>query len=269
MRNKNKWFPYGLETNTRKMLRLFCFPYAGGSSKAFRAWVNASETVDIVPVELPGRGGHISEPSIESIDQLIEAFLPQLLAAANGHPFMLYGHSLGAMIAFQLAFVLQERSYPCPDKIIVAGRHAPHHPDPSRLNSSMNEQEMKEEIRRLNGTPKELFNSPEMVEFFLNFLKSDLKLHESFNYYGQTLNIPIIAHCGEKDEEAGLLIMSYWQERTRVDFSIQEFPGNHFFVQSLGTEYFNVLKKTIVEETSPGELARHEFIPFNQKQQTG
>lgn len=246
--SKTKWFPYGANTNSKCKIQVFCFYFAGGSSSVFKQWVGASKEIAFIPVELPGRGMRIGEPGMERIEEVVGDIIPMIYEVARP-PFSFFGHSMGAMIAFQTAWQLHSHHMLIPEMLIVAGRHAPHRPDPSRLNSKMNDDELINELKRLNGTPGEILDNPEMIRFLIPIIRSDLKLHESFKYTGQTLQIPIYAHCGHLDYEADKKIMGYWKEVTDGPFQIEEFQGDHFFVQSLGELYVNNLITTLSRKT--------------------
>ena len=247
-KNKN-WFPFGVvsrKEGSPPKRQVFCFPFAGGSATIFKPWLNQSGAANYIPVELPGRGLRMMEPPMTEMQALIELMIPDLLEVAT-MPFAFFGHSLGAALSFQLAWTLQDRQLPTPDRLVVAGRHAPHQPDPSQLKSSMNDREMIEELKRLNGTPKEILENKEMLNFLMPMIRDDLKLHESFTYASQKLSIPVIAHCGNLDDEADKDIMSHWSHVTDKPFQIRQFDGDHFFVQRLGQRYFEILDRTITE----------------------
>ncbi|OED45986.1 hypothetical protein AB832_01105 [Flavobacteriaceae bacterium (ex Bugula neritina AB1)] len=222
-----KWFPYGTGTNKKRKLKVFCFYFAGGSSSVFRNWIGVSELIDFIPFELPGRGIRISEPYIEDIKDLVNEIIPVIYNVAQKTPFSLYGHSLGAMIAFQTAWELQERKLISPESLIVA------------------DEEIIEELRNLNGTPKEIIENKDIMRFMIPMIRSDLKLHESFKYEGQKLNIPITAHCGDGDHEADKMIMEYWKDMTIENFTLEEFKGDHFFIQSTENKYLDRLIDTV------------------------
>lgn len=253
-----KWFPLNhrkmreaddksiVSDHTAECIQVFCFPSAGSSAGLYRTWCQAAKNnaqVDFIPVEIPGRGNHISSPAAASVDELTENFLSVFLTIARP-PFILYGHSFGALVAFQVVHTLQQRGLHLPEKLIVAGRHAPHMKDPNPLNSVSTDAEMIEEIKRMGGTPEVVLNHPEMLRFTLSQLRADLRTHESFRYTGQKVRIPIEAHCGSQDD-ANRMIVEYWKEVTEEDFHIKEFEGDHFFIKSLGDSYFYALLDSI------------------------
>ncbi|NQX86429.1 MAG: thioesterase [Flavobacteriaceae bacterium] len=253
-----KWFPFNYNDireskqpkqflkSQEEQTTVFCFPSAGSSASLYRPWYQATKqnpAVNFVPVEIPGRGNHITAPNAKSIDELIERFLAVFLEVPH-NSYILYGHSFGAVVAFQLAYTIQQKGLPLPEKLIVAGRHAPHMKDPSPLNSVSSDEEMIAEIKAMGGTPDVVLNHPEMLKFMLTQLRADLRTHESFKYTGQKLQIPIEAHCGTQDD-ANKTVVEYWKDVAESEFLLKEFQGHHFFIQSLGESYLNTLLNSI------------------------
>jgi medium-chain acyl-[acyl-carrier-protein] hydrolase len=255
-----RWFPFNHRkiqeenenTNSfrpsEERIQVFCFPSAGSSASLYRNWCSATHNmkdIDFIPVEIPGRGNHITSPAAASIDELVEAFLSVFPKVVRS-PYIIYGHSFGAAVAFQVAYTLQERGFQLPEKLIVAGRHAPHMKDPNPMSSASTDAEIIEEIKKMGGTPEAILNHPEMLQFTLSQLRGDLRTHESLLYAGQKLNFPIEAHCATQDD-ANKEIVEYWKEVTTDEFQIKEFEGHHFFIQALGDTYLNSLMDTITQ----------------------
>ncbi|WP_312203353.1 thioesterase II family protein [Anaerospora hongkongensis] len=250
MKNTNRWFPFTRNQESKKTTKVFCFHYAGGSSAIFKHWAVSRLPVEFIPVELPGRGARIGELCEENFDCLIEQLIPSLTAVINNRPFCFFGHSMGAMIAFETAYQLRQKYGVQPEKLIVAGRHAPHRPDLSFFKSHMDDEALIAELKRLQGTPPEILENKEFIRFLLPMIRSDYKLHESYAYRGQKLSIPIIAHAGKYDRDANAAIMQHWQQVTDGIFAIEEFNGNHFFVQDLGEAYLAELVREVLQTDS-------------------
>ncbi|MBU3186317.1 thioesterase II family protein [Clostridium estertheticum] len=250
MDKKNCWFPMNQKDDSEKLYRVFCFHYAGGSSTAYKNWNKNSHPIEFIPVELPGRGTRIYEPCIEEFDVLMDELIPNLKKMIDHRPFFFYGHSMGAIIAFRAAYKLQKLYGIHPEKLIVAGRHAPHRGDSCVFKSYMGEEALIKELKRLEGTPKEALENKELLQFILPLVKSDYKLHESYKYYGEKLSIPIIAHAGINDGEANIDEMQHWNKVTGGSFEIKEFQGNHFFVQTLGNKYVSEIIKIVMSTES-------------------
>lgn len=255
-----KWFPFNHRkireenenrtsfSHAEERIQVFCFPSAGSGASLYRTWCDAAKNtgdIDFIPVEIPGRGNHITSPVAASIDELVEGFLSVFPKVVRS-PYIIYGHSFGAAVAFQAAHTLQERGFQLPEKLIVAGRHAPHMKDPNPMSSTSTDEEIIEEIKKMGGTPQAILNHPEMLQWTLSQLRGDLRTHESLKYTGQKLQIPIEAHCATHDD-ANKEIMEYWKDVTVEKFQVKEFEGHHFFIQALGTTYLNSLIDTIAQ----------------------
>lgn len=245
MSEKNKWFPTINKEKEMNSHKVFCFHYAGGSSSVYKQWAVFNGPVEFIPVELPGRGTRIAEKCIEDFDSLMDELIPNLKEVIGKDIFTLYGHSMGASIAFDAACRLKSKYNILPEKLIVAGRHAPHQEDPSVFKSYMGDDKLIKELKRLNGTPKEVLENKMLLQFVLPMIRSDYKLHESYKYNGEKLSVPIIAHTGIEDYEANYNVMKEWKNMTTRGFQIKKFNGNHFFVQNLGNEYMMQLAETV------------------------
>lgn len=245
MKVTNKWFPFGYEKESDKPM-VFCFHCAGGNSAFYREW-SKNLVVNFVPVELPGRGRRISEPCSEDMEKLIEELVIPILIASEGKNYYFYGHSMGALIAFATAHKIEEKYHSSPQKLIVAGRTAPNYSDNARFKSYMDNTALLKELRRLKGTPEEILNNDEIMDFMIPVIRNDYMLLESYHYNGQILDIPIVAHAGSNDEDASLEEMEHWKEVTSKSCITQEFNGNHFFVQTLGDYYMQAVVNTIFE----------------------
>lgn len=255
-----KWFPFNHRkireennsatpfSHSEERIQVFCFPSAGSGASLYRAWCEATKNIDdidFIPVEIPGRGNHITSPAAASIDELVDNFL-SVFSKVVRSPYIIYGHSFGAAVAFQVAYTLQERGFQLPERLIVAGRHAPHMKDPNPMSSTSTDAEMIEEIKKMGGTPEAILNHPEMLQFTLSQLRGDLRTHESLRYTGQKLQIPIEAHCATQDD-AHKEVVEYWKDVTTDDFQLKEFEGHHFFIQALGDTYLNSLMDSITK----------------------
>jgi surfactin synthase thioesterase subunit len=147
-------------------LRLFCLPHAGGGAVEYRSWSDdLSEDVEVHPVHLPGRESRLQEPAFDRIEPLVEA-LVEALGAGPRRPYALFGHSMGALVAFELARELRRRSGPAPKHLFLSGRSAPRYPSPARAVHSLPEADFIEYLRTLNGTPDVILGDAQMRALF-------------------------------------------------------------------------------------------------------
>src|SRR2546421_132109 len=148
------WFPR-LQSNPEANLRLFCFPYAGGSSRLFYRWQEGlPASVEVVPVELPGRGMRLSQPPFANLRPMVQAIV-EAIAPRLDKPFAFFGHSMGALISLELARALRREHGREPVHLFVSGRRAPHLPETLPPMHDLPEAEFIEGLRGLNGTPPE------------------------------------------------------------------------------------------------------------------
>ena len=231
-------FPYLEKNNKDKLYQLFCFPHAGGNSLTFAKWVDASSKVDIIPISLDERG---SENSFDALAALIAERIVKIL---DGRPFCFYGHSMGAALAFSVAYFC-ETKYQCyPEKLIVAGRQPPYDNSTESFHSSMGMNALIEELRNAGGTSQELLENDTFRTYILPEIMNDYKLHEDFKYHEEIINIPIIAHCGAEDFEASKDVMKGWKMVTTKDFKMKVFSGGHFFPHNCN-QYLSELEQEI------------------------
>ncbi len=219
--------------NPQASVRLFCFPYAGGSSLIFRIWSNSlPQTVEVCPIELPGRGTQMKLAPVSRIEPLVEA----LAIALQPHldkPFAFFGHSMGGLVSFELAHLLRREYNISPIHLFVSGRRPPQTPNPKPPIHALPEPEFIEELRRLNGTPKAVLENAELMQLLIPILRADFAVLETYVYAPKPiLDCPITAFGGLQDEEVSCDELQGWRNQTNAAFSEQMFPGDHFFLHS-------------------------------------
>lgn len=214
-------------------LRLFCLPYAGGNASLYYSWIDAlPEEVEICPIQLPGRGARFSEDPYSQISALIPSLAQAILPALNS-PFALFGHSMGALISFELARYLRKRYGIQPELLMLSGHHAPHLPRPPRLFSALPDEQFIEAIRLYNGTPAAVLGNTELMNLVLPVLRADFSLCDSYQYSDEeALACHILAYGGLQDPESNLQDLLAWRSQTSRSLRVRIFPGDHFFIDS-------------------------------------
>jgi medium-chain acyl-[acyl-carrier-protein] hydrolase len=229
------------------VLRLFCFPYAGGGALAYHQWWRElPPEIDVVPVELPGRGHRMREPARRSFPGLIS----EIEAAISPHldiDFALFGHSMGATIAFELVRQLRRRGLPQPRLLIVSGRRAPQLPADDPPTYNLPEAEFIAELHKLNGTPKEVLDSQELMSLMLPLLRADFELIQTYQFTPDApLSCPISAYGGTEDSELPRNRLLPWREQTTGEFSLRMLTGDHFFLRSSQTELLRLISRDLI-----------------------
>ncbi|MEK7327028.1 MAG: thioesterase domain-containing protein [Chloroflexota bacterium] len=215
-------------------LRLFCFPHAGGGVAVFRGWAQAlPPEIEACYVQLPGRDSRLREQLHDRLlplaDVVAETLLPRL-----DKPFAFFGHSMGALLSFELARKLRRHHGLNPVHLIVSGRRAAHLPDPAPPIHQLSEAGFVAAIRRrYDGLSDAVLREPELMQIFLPILRADLAMVETYVCQPEDpLACPISAFGGLQDVNVSREVLDAWRVQTRGAFTLEMFPGNHFFLQS-------------------------------------
>lgn len=213
-------------------MRLFCFPYAGASAMVYQRWRRkVPNWLDIKPVELSGRGIKMLEPLAADWETLTATLIREI-ASDIRQPYVLFGHSLGALIAFEVAHGLHRRGLPLPAALIVSGTHAPSRRDNQRFEQLDSDAQLLAEMQRLNGTEAAILASKELMDLTLPVLRADFKLCARYRRQVRPLlPMPLHVFAGSDDETSDETLRA-WQMETTADFSLHYFNGDHFFIQS-------------------------------------
>ena len=232
--------------NTHARLRLFCFAHSGGGASFFRRWGESIGTdIDVCSLQLPGRENRRSEPPFTQFTPLIETLVDVLLPYMD-LPFAFFGHSLGALISFELAHQLRRQGRQGPAQLFVSGRRAPHIPRPETSIVALPDREFIEEIQRFHGTAPEVLQNKEVMELFLPLLRADFSLYESFVYASEgALNCPISVFGGDDDTEVSIATLIAWKEHTTSMFKLHVFPGNHFFLLEAEAQLLQIINRDV------------------------
>jgi medium-chain acyl-[acyl-carrier-protein] hydrolase len=236
------------ESESESRIRLFCFPYAGSSAQIFRGWQQElPKEIEVSPVHLPGRGKRVREKPLTELLALAEVLTAELSPHID-KPYALFGHSLGATIAFEVTRGLRRVGWPLPLHLFVSGCRAPQLADPSHRTYDLPAADLIGRLRNLNGTPSQILESPALMEFFLPIIRADLQMIQTYNYSVEApLSCPISAFGGWQDLEEPPEMISAWREQTTASFQRQMFAGDHFFLHS---EHDHLLQTMFQQLTS-------------------
>ncbi|HLO89367.1 MAG TPA: SDR family NAD(P)-dependent oxidoreductase [Nostocaceae cyanobacterium] len=243
----NNWV-INAQLNTDAKLRLFCFHYLGGGASAFRQWPDSfPPEIQVCPIQLPGRESRISEQPFYRIESLVET-LAQVLHPYLDRPFAFYGHSMGALISFELARQLRRQHGLIPVHLFAAAYYAPHSISPFQKISDMKESELISSLPRLLDAPESLLKNTEFIEALLPTVKADLQIVGKHVYSEeQPLDCPISAFGGLQDKEVSYDDLSVWDKHTQRKFNLQMFLGKHLFLLSDR----EMVSQSIIQELMP------------------
>lgn len=202
----------------------------------FRTWpAQLPPDVELVAAQLPGRGPRIREAPISRIEPLVEA-LDQALRPSPV-PFVLFGHSMGGLVAFELCRRLRARGAPPPARLVISGRRAPELPDSFPPPGGLSDEYILDRLRRYGGTPEDVLAEPELVALILPVFRADFSLLSTYRHTpAEPLDIPLTALGGTADEQVSPAQLEAWREHTRGPFSLRLFKGGHFFLHTAEAE---------------------------------
>ncbi|MDH6125723.1 alpha/beta fold hydrolase [Kitasatospora sp. GP82] len=211
-------------------VRLICFPHAGGSATFYHP-VSArfSPAVDVLALQYPGRQDRRREPCVEDIGTLADLITDELLAL-DEKPTVFFGHSMGAVLAFETAWRLEQKGQHAPRSVIASGRRAP---STTRTETVHNRDDdgILAELRLLNGTNPQLLGDEEIVRMAMPAIRGDYRAIEKYGCAAdRRLRCPITALTGDADPRTSLAEAQSWSLHTEGAFRLKVFPGGHFFL---------------------------------------
>lgn len=224
-------------------LQLFCLPHAGAGASVYKDWPQLfAPGIEAIPVQFPGREGRHGEPVLDSAAKLVEAMLDPV-ANRVGREFALFGHSMGALISYELAHELCALGKP-PRHLFVSGLGAPHLPRWPLLNQ-LPDDELVQAIARLEGTSAEVLDQPELLQFLLPTFRADLRVWETYVADRGPLPVPITAMGGRDDPSVAVANVEAWGSLTSAEFRLEVFDGGHFYHLAAQDDLVAVIKKQL------------------------
>jgi len=238
---ENRWFGSSLN-NTGGRLLLFCFPPVGAGSMFFRSWLNSRlQEIAICPIQLPGRERRMMERPFERLQPLVQKLLEVI---PREQPFAFFGHSMGALIGFEVARGLRKQGLPGPQRMFASAAAAPQVPrKPPRY--CLPDREFVEELRVLGGTPDIVLNDAGLLRDFLPLLRADFAVVDTYEYLQEEpLDCPIHVFGGKEDREVPCDQLLAWRTQTRAEFTSRIFPGGHFYIQTVWEKLIEDISNT-------------------------
>ncbi len=213
-------------------LRLVCFPYAGGGASIYRGWADGlPPSVEVWAVQLPGRENRFREEPYRALEPLADEAV-RVLASRLVPPFAFFGHSMGAVLAFEIARRLHRAGLDLPAHLFVSGRTAPRTPNEEDPIHDLPRQEFFDALRRFAGTPEEVLQHEELMAMLEPILRADFAVSETYEYAPgpEPLPVPITALGGVHDQEVPVEKLEAWAEETDAGFRRYLIEGGHFFI---------------------------------------
>lgn len=211
-------------------MKLFCFPYAGGSSYIFSGWEKEfPETIRIIPIEYPGHGMYFNQCLHDSVHSLVNELYSQIVTQINDEPYCFYGHSLGSIICFELTRKLNESAHSLPNQLIISGSVGPQFKEQEKFSELGDDLFLTQIQNKYNGFISALKDNEEILQLFLPILKADFYMSENYVFLPKDkLNCPIsVIHSLDDDLLTHNELMG-WAAHTIHNLRVLKIPGDHF-----------------------------------------
>ncbi|MER8530031.1 alpha/beta fold hydrolase [Mesorhizobium sp. M1272] len=246
--------------------RIVCFPHGGGSIQSFRTWSDyLPEDVDLLCVDLPGRGKRSAEAAIRSMEVLV-SMVTEALREYSDRPFIFFGHSVGALVAYETARSLEEAGRPSPFQVIVSAHPSADVPADEPPLYSYDDDKLTDVIRSLGLVPKEALANDELLHnFILPPMRADFELAETYDRNVPTpLDAAITAMGGAQDETVNANDLDKWRQLTASRFARIMFEGDHFYTHSMTAEVVSAVLREVAEvkEQLPTSIRIGEASPY-------
>lgn len=255
------WFPRpGRAADART--RLFCLPHAGAGASAYRGWQQSlGPDVEVVPVHLPGRESRLAEPPEPDIRRMAARLAEPLARRAAGLPYALFGHSMGALLGYELTHALRALGS-APTLLIASGASAPSLPIVTdRPVHLMPEGELIGHVSELAGTPRGVLSHQDLLEMVLPALRADFAACETYVHEARPpLSVPLLVLGGSADPGVPVDSLERWRDHTSGPTTVRVWPGGHFFHHENGEDFVELIAKEM-DQARQWQPARAEATP--------
>lgn len=248
-RQKSNWVTSNSHPQAQCKVKLFCFPYAGGGSAVFYPWREALRSeIDLLRIQLPGREHRLREPLFTNLDALVEKLVNELWHEFSQQPVAFFGHSMGAVVAFEVVRELERQHDIVPVHLFVSGHRAPHLPNPDLPCSNLSDVDFIARVCAYEGIPDLILQNQELMEIFLPILKADFEILESYCYKdGLPLICPLTVFGGMTDPKVSKKDIDAWSVHTSSHFDQQILSGGHFFIHDSMPQVIEQINLALVD----------------------
>jgi medium-chain acyl-[acyl-carrier-protein] hydrolase len=245
--NPNRWLLFP-KRNPGAALRLFCFHYAGGSAQAFRTWpTNLPSTVEIGMIQLPGRGRRRAEPKITHLLPLSRIVAREIQQYID-KPFAFFGHSMGALLCFEVARSLRRANRLEPVHLFISATEAPHRRNHGEQLSTLPRPALIKKLQEYEGAPATALRNEELMDLMLPTIRADFALCETYEYSPEApMSCPLTIYGGTEDPKVELERLAAWGEMSVGPSNMRMFPGGHFYIVTLQSTFLRTFASDLLQ----------------------
>jgi surfactin synthase thioesterase subunit len=239
--NRSPWI-VSHNSSSAPALRLFCFSFAGGGASVYREWPEMlPHNVEVLGIQLPARENRIAEAPLSQLSDVLRE-LAAPLSRMLDRPFVFFGHSLGALIAFETTRLLRRQGKRVPQHLFLSARRAAHLPLNRRTYHDLPDEQLIAEICRLKPTASDALANEELRALLLPGVRADFAINDTYRFIAEPpLNIPFSVLGGTDDSWVDIEGLQAWRELTTADTVVSMFKGEHFFVEALRREVLGIV----------------------------
>ena len=232
-------------------MKLFCLPYAGGSETIYHNWKkHLHPSIQIVPIELKGRGKRFLEDFYESLEEAVDDIFENIKDKIENDDFAIYGHSMGGLVAFELYYKISKLISNKPKHIFFSGCKAPCIIKKRENIYALPNYEFMKKVMELGGTSEELMKNKELSEIYLPIIRSDFMITETYNYEEREEKIAcdISILNGKQDTSINLKDILNWKNHVGGEFKVYNLEGNHFFLNNNVENITSIINAKLLDE---------------------
>lgn len=234
--------------NSSDYMKLFCLPYAGGSATVFSKWRRELDPrIELLPVELAGRGRRFKEPFYPSLPDGVKDVSSYIMEQIGDSEYSLFGHSMGSLYICEIMKQIRKNGWRKPRHLFLSGMYPPHIRDKKKIHH-LPDEEFIQEIIKLGGTPKEVAENKELMEIFTPVLRGDYKNVEEYFLVAdqETWDIDMTVLTGDDDNLVTLDDINQWRKYTSQSCTIVTLQGGHFFINEEEEKVIDIINKTLI-----------------------
>ncbi|PID43654.1 MAG: hypothetical protein CSA52_02805 [Gammaproteobacteria bacterium] len=249
-------------------VRLICIPHGGGGPQSYKTWAEQlPEHIEVLALGFPGRGSRYAEAAIHSMPPLADG-ITEALKPFLDKPYALFGHSVGALVAYEAACRIRATGLMQPMRLIVSAHETPENSYTDQPMYTLSDSELLDKIGALGLVPEDAMQNTELVQFILPALRADFELSETYTYRpSEALALPVTAMLGVDDPLLNKNAMQQWEKYTTAAFTLRCYQGDHFYTVSAEQQVLDDIAAELTEDLQqqPASILEGEVVDYPQQ----